>query len=207
MSRAPQPFPRSLIVIMAGFGLLVMTLPLVFWFQLEYYEVCPVCARKRDVQEWLVPFTYHPYYHYAVIHETPLSVVVEELGYVDPHEHDWLRVHGFGPGTREIHGEGFPIAQGLVTPQMGEFVRLIHRHLTEEEVAYWFARMTHPQHAYVVRNIADQCVLQQYADTAAFRARLDEVASEQRRLQAFRLGVNIDEPQTRTPPRLLYERP
>ncbi|HAV61992.1 MAG TPA: hypothetical protein DCY13_06470 [Verrucomicrobiales bacterium] len=191
---------------MAGFALLAVSLPLLFWFRLDYYEACARCARKREVQEWLIPFTRIAYYEYRQEMETPLSPVLAELGYVDPHDHDWLIIHGTGPGTEELMGEGFPLAQSLVTASMGRFVRLLDQHLEEEEVGYWFARMSDPQHAYVVRNIADQIVQESYADAAAFRARLEKVGAHERALHRYRMGLLIDEPEARTPPRLLYER-
>lgn len=198
--------PRGLLAIMLGFAVLVTAAPLIIWFRLDYYEVCASCARKRDVQEWLIPFTRHAYYRYALELESPLSEVLEDLRLVDDHAHDWLLVHGEGPGSREFMGEGYPVAQGLITPAMGDFVRLLHRHLEKDELGYWFARMTHPQHAYVVRNIADQMVQESYVDAETFRARLRQVGDLERSMQRFRLGLTIDEPEARTPPRLLYQR-
>jgi len=198
--------PRGLIILMIGFGLFVITLPAVFWYRTDYYDVCPLCAEKRDVQEWLVPFTYTPYYTYYQAQATPLSETLKELNLVDEHDHHWLQGHGNGPGFREIYGEGFLISHGLITSSMGEFVRLIDRFGDDEEMAYWFARITRPEHSYVVRNIADKCVARSYADAEAFHEYLDEVASLEFSQQRFRLGRLTDVPKARTPPRLLYER-
>lgn len=198
--------PRLLIFIMIGFGVFVIILPSVFWFRSEYYEVCPRCAHKQEVQEWLIPFTNVPYYRYLQIRDTSLSMAADELGLVAEHEHLWLRGHGSGPGDRDVYGEGFLIAQGLITPSVGDFVRLLDRYSDEETMAYWVARITHPQHSYVVRNIADRCAGQAYESADAFNERLEQVARSEILQQRFRLGSFIDEPEARTPPRLLYQR-
>jgi len=197
---------RLLIFISIGFGLFVITLPAIFWYRLEYYEVCPQCALTRDVQEWLVPFTYQPYYTYHELKETELFKAVTDLHLVDPHEHEWLQVQGSGPGFKEIYGEGFSISQGLTMPSVGEFVRLLSRYTDEETMSYWFARITRPEHSYVVRNVADKCVGRSYENAGAFKDYLNTVAAIEFSQQRFRLGNFVNEPQTRTPPRLLYER-
>lgn len=202
-----EPMPRLLIFIMIGFGLFVTILPSIFWFRSEYYEVCPRCAHKREVQEWLIPFTDKPYYQHFTIRDTTLSKTVEDLQLVDDHDHLWLQAHGSGPGGRVIYGEGFLIAHGLITPSVGEFVRLLDRYSDEEQMAYWIARITHPEHSYVVRNVADQCAGRSYENAETFNQRLEEVAKFEISQQRYRLGIFIDEPETRTPPRLLYQRP
>jgi hypothetical protein len=206
MNAAPEKFPRSLLAIMAGFGLLMLSLVAVLWFRRETEELCPVCARTRAVQAWLVPFTDRAYYTEHQIQDSELTRALEELGYVDPHEHPWLLITGTGPGGRQQLGGGLTIAQGLLTPSVGQFTRLLHRHADEAVVARWLARMGHPQHAYMVRNVADALVQEEYPDAERFRARLAEVAGFERSLQIYRLG-NVDEPETRTPPRLLHQRP
>jgi hypothetical protein len=206
MSRGPEKFPRPLLAVMALFAVLVLALPLVVWFRLEYYEVCPQCARKRDVQQWLVPFTRNSYYDFSVIEDSPLTARLLEYQYVPAHEHRWLIVRGSGPGNTDILGEGLRVAPGLVSPSIASFVDLLQRHTDPETVAYWFARMTHPQQADFVRNVADTCARESFADAETFRARLREIAAYERRLLIERLG-RVDEPESRTPPRLLYQRP
>jgi hypothetical protein len=206
MSRSHEKFPRPLLAVMALFAVLVLALPLLFWFRLEYYEVCPQCARQRDVQRWLIPFTGTSYYDFHVIEDSPLTVRLEEFAYVDEHEHAWLIVRGNGPGTTDILGEGLRVAPGLVSPSIASFVDLLQRHTDPETVAYWFARMTHPQQSDFVRNVADKCARESFADAEAFRGRLKEIAAFERRLLIERLG-RVDEPEARTPPRLLYQRP
>lgn len=201
-----QRIPLLLVVAAVGFGLFVVTLPAVFWYRLEYYEVCPFCAQKREVQEWLVPFTYTPYYTYVELKETSLFNAVADLRLVEAHEHEWLQVQGHGPGFKEIHGEGFSISQGLTAPAVGEFVRLLDRYSDEKAMAYWFARITRPEHSYVVRNIADKCIRRSYQSAEAFNKYLNEVAELEFRQQRFRLNYTLDEPEPRTPPRLLYQR-
>lgn len=202
-----KSFPKSLLVLLIGFGLFVISLPFIFWFRLDYYEVCPICARKQDVQKWLVPFTRTAYYTYAQLQETTLSATLDELKLVEPHEHLWLIAHGEGPGPQVIFGEGFPISQGLTTPCMGPFVRLLNRHTDEATVGFWFARITRPEYSYAVRNVADKCVGKTYESDEAFQTYLTQVGTLELSQQRFRIGRIIDEPQTRTPPRLLYQRP
>ena len=199
--------PRLLIVGLILFALFVLALPSVFWFRVEYYDICPNCARKREVQDWLVPFTSKVYYRYVLPQDTELTLALEEFELVDAHEHRWLKGHGYGPGERVTYGEGFNIAQSLTTPSVGKFVRLLQRYSDEDAMAYWFARMTHSDHSYVVRNVADQCVDRSYADATAFNEHLALVAREQIQIHHFRLNIDFDEPESRTPPRLLYERP
>jgi hypothetical protein len=115
MTANRERFPRPLLAVMAGFALLVLGLPLIFWFRQEYYEVCPQCARLRDVQRWLVPFTESSYYTFTQTEDTPLTLKLNEFGYLDEHEHRWLMVEGRGPGDRIIRGEGVHIASGLTT--------------------------------------------------------------------------------------------
>jgi len=206
MSRSHEKFPRPLLAIMALFAALVLMLPLMFWFRLEYYEVCPRCARKRDVQQWLIPFTRTSYYDFHLVEDSPLTARLHEFGYVDEHEHGWLMVRGNGPGTTDILGEGVRVAPGLISPSIASFVELLHRHTDDATVGYWFARMTHPQQSDFVRNVADKCARESFADAEAFRARLKEIAAYERRLLIERLG-RVDEPEARTPPRLLYQRP
>ena len=197
---------RLLIVSAVLFGLFVITLPAVFWYRLEYYEVCPQCAQKRETQEWLIPFTYRSYYNYYELRDTELFKAVTALKLVDEHEHQWLQVKGNGPGFKKIYGAGFSISQGLTTPSVGEFVRLLDRYSDEEAMAYWFARITDPEHSYVVRNVADRCVGRSYEDAVAFNDHVNEVAKIEISQQRFRLSYTVNEPETRTPPRLLYER-
>jgi hypothetical protein len=202
-----EPMPRLLVLIMVAFGAVVLVLPSVFWFRSEYYEVCPRCAQKREVQDWLIPFTATPYYRYLEVKDTALSVAAKDLGMVEEHDHIWLKGHGHGPGGDNLYGEGFLIAHGLVTPTVGEFVRLLDLYSDDEEMAYWVARITHPQHSYVVRNIADNCVGRSYENADSFNQHLAEVARKEISQQRYRLGYNIHEPEARTPPRLLYQRP
>ena len=206
MTRPTAQFPRPLLAMMAAFGLFIVGLALMLWFRLEYEELCPQCARTRTVQDWLIPFTDRPYYSFATSEETALTKALEEFGYVDPHEHPWLLISGTGPGPKQNLGGGLVIAQGIVSPSVAEFLRLLHRYADEQETAYWLARMTMPQHAYMVRNVADACVKETYADASAFRTRLNEIKWTERRLQFYRLG-EVDEPEVRTPPRLLHQRP
>jgi hypothetical protein len=196
--------PRLLILVTVCFGLFVVTLPAIFWYRLEYLEVCPRCAQVRDVQEWLIPFTRESYYKYYQLKETSLFNAITDLQLVDAHEHEWLQTAGHGPGFKEIRGEGFGISQGLTGSSVGEFVRLLNRYSDEEAMAYWFARITRPEHSYVVRNVADQCVGRSYENAEAFNNYLNEVSERELSQQRFRLGQNIHEPEPRTPPRLLY---
>lgn len=205
MTASSERFPRPLLAVLAVFALLVLGLPLIFWFRQEYYEVCPQCARLRDVQRWLVPFTETPYYTFTQTEDTPLTLKLVEFGYLDEHEHTWLVVQGSGPGTREVRGEGVHIAGGLTTPSIAPFVSLLHQHTDPETLAYWFARMTHPQHAAAARNVADRCSRESFPDAAAFRERLRQIAAFEHRELLFRLGP-VHEPEIRTPPRLLYQR-
>lgn len=206
MTPGPDKFPRPLLALLALFALLVLTLPLVFWFRLDYYEVCPQCARKRDVQEWLVPFTRTAYYRFEVIEDSPLTTRLIEYEYLPAHEHEWLVVHGTGPGANRILGEGLRVAPGLISSSIAPFVELLQRHTDAATVGYWFARMAHPQQAEFVRNVADRCARESYADAEGFRTRLAAITAHERRLLRERLG-RVDEPETRTPPRLLYQRP
>ena len=206
MTRPNTPFPRPLLAMMAAFAGLIVGLALVLWYRLEYEELCPQCARTRTVQDWLVPFTERPYYSFATVEESALTKALEEFQYVDPHEHPWLLISGTGPGPKQNLGGGLVIAQGVLSPSVAELVRLLHRHTDEKETAYWLARMTMPQHAYMVRNVADACVKESYADAATFRTRLNEIKWTERQLQIYRLG-EVDEPEVRTPPRLLHQRP
>jgi len=206
MNSGPDKFPRPLLAVMVIFGLLVIMLPLIFWFRLDYYEVCPRCARQRDVQQWLIPFTRSAYYTFTQVTDSPLTTKLLEMKYVDEHEHLWLVVRGTGPGTAEITGEGVRVAPGLITPSIGPFVGLLHQYTQPETEAYWFARMTHPQQADFVRNVADTCVKETFADAETFRKRLQEITAYERRLLIDRLG-RANEPEARTPPRLLYQRP
>jgi hypothetical protein len=206
MTANRERFPRPLLAVMAGFALLVLGLPLIFWFRQEYYELCPQCARLRDVQRWLVPFTEAPYYSFTQTQESPLTLKLHEFGYLDEHEHNWLLVEGRGPGDRIIRGEGVHIASGLTTATIAPFVSLLHQHTDPETEAYWFARMTHPQHAAVVRNVADRCSRESFTDATTFRERLTQIAAFEHREMLFRLGP-VHEPEIRTPPRLLYQRP
>ena len=200
----PETFPRPLLALMALFAMAVLTLPLIFWFRLEYYEVCPVCARVRDVQDWLIPFTRAPYYTFATIEDSPLTTRLIDYGYVDEHPHKWLLVRGSGPGTTDIMGEGLRVVAGLTTPSIAPFVDLLHQHTDPATEAYWFARMTHPQQADFVRNVADRCTKETFADAGTFRKRLAETTTFQRQLLTFRLG-RINEPESRTQPRLLNQ--
>ena len=184
-----EPMPRLLIWIMIGFGAFVFTLPSVFWFRNDFYEVCPMCAHRRDVQEWLVPFTNKPYYRYLEVKDTELSRAAFDLGLVGDHEHLWLQGHGSGPGQQDLYGEGFLIAQGLVTPSVGEFVRLLDRYSDDEAMAFWLARITHPQHSYVVRNIADNCAGRSYEDANAFNEHLDPGCSARNKSAAVSVGI------------------
>lgn len=206
MSGSREKFPRPLLAVMGLFALLVLVLPLMFWFRLEYYEVCPLCARKQEVQRWLIPFTRTAYYEFRQIEDSPLTVQLAEFKYLDEHEHGWLIVRGNGPGAAEIMGEGVRVAPGLVTPAIGPFVGLLHRYTDPETEAYWFARMTHPHHADFVRNVAETCVKESFADADTFRQRLGEIQRHERFLLLQRL-IRVDEPEARTPPRLLYQRP
>ncbi|MBI1176659.1 hypothetical protein GC207_04385 [bacterium] len=205
MTPANEKFPRSLLAIMAFFSLLVIILPLVFWFRLDYYEVCPTCAREREVQDWLIPFTRTPYYTYTQIEDTPLTAELAKLHYVDQHQHHWLIIRGVGPGNDEIIGEGVRVAPGLITPAIAPFVELLHKYTDPETEAYWFARMTHPQQSDFVRKVAEQITTESFADGEAFRERLRALKSSERRLLIARWG-RVYEPQERTPPRLLYQR-
>jgi hypothetical protein len=205
MTANRERFPRPLLAVMGGFALLVVGLPLIFWCRQEYYEVCPQCARLRDVQRWLVPFAETPYYTFTQTEDTALTLKLIELGYLDEHQHVWLMVQGSGPGSREIRGEGVHIATGLTTPSIAPFVGLLHQYTDPETLAYWFARMTHPQHAAVARNVADRCSRESFTDADNFRERLRQIAAFEHREMLFRLGP-VHEPEIRTPPRLLYQR-
>lgn len=206
MSPGQEKFPRPLLFLLGFFALLVLTLPLVFWFRLEYFEVCPQCARKREVQQWLIPFTRTSYYDFSLVEDSPLTARLIEYQYVPDHAHRWLIVRGSGPGNADIMGEGVRVAPGLVSPSIAPFVDLLQRHTDPATVAYWFARMTHPQQSDFVRNVADQCARETFADSEGFRTRLREIAAFERRLLIERLG-RVNEPEAPTPPRLLYQRP
>jgi len=206
MNRPREKLPLPLLAVPGCFALLVAGLLLIFWYRIEYFEVCPQCARMRDVQEWLVPFTRSSYYTHHEVGDSALTTLLDEWRYVDEHEHQWLLVRGVGPGSHELTGEGVRVAPALITPSVAPFVSLLHQHTDAETEAYWFARMTHPHHADFVRNVADRCAREQFADAAAFRDRLRQIADDERRLLIERLG-RVHEPETRTPPRLLYQRP
>jgi hypothetical protein len=206
MTTGNDKFPRSLLAIMAAFSLLVITLPLVFWFRLDYFEVCPTCARKREVQQWLIPFTRTPYYTYARVEDSPLTHELIKLHYLDEHKHEWLLVRGSGPGDNEMMGEGLRLTPGLVSPAIAPFVDLLHKFTDPPTEAYWFARMTHFQQADFVNKVALIITKESFADGEAFREQLQKVASVERRRLISRWG-KVYEPEERTPPRLLYQRP
>jgi hypothetical protein len=201
-----EKFPRSLVLIMAAFALMVLTVPLLFWYQIEYFEVCPQCARKREVQQWLIPFTRIPYYTYAKIEDSPLTDKLVEFGYLEKHDHRWLVVISNGPGGDENLGEGVRVAPGLISPSIAPFVGLLHRYTDPTTEAYWFARMTHQQQSEFVRNVADDCTKLAYTNADEFAVQLRRSAIQMRQLLYARWG-RVDEPQARTPPRLLYQRP
>lgn len=206
MSRSRDKLPWPLLLLVGFFGLLVLGLPLVFWYRLEYLEVCPQCARVRDCQDWLIPFSRTSYYTHREVQDTALTTQLVAWQYVDAHAHQWLLVRGVGPGSHEITGEGVRVAPALITPAIAPFVERLHEFTDAATEAYWFARMTHPHHADFVRNVADRCARERFADAGTFRDRLRQIASEERRLMLDRLG-RVHEPETRTPPRLLYQRP
>lgn len=200
-----EKFPRSLLVIMGVFSLLVLTLPLVFWFRLDYFEVCPICARERQVQAWLFPFTRTPYYTYTHVVDSPLTTELTKLHYLEPHDHHWLIVQGNGPGNDEILGEGLRVAPCLISPTTAPFVDLLHKFTDPTTEAYWLARMTHFQQADYVKKVAEEITKETFTNEDAFLEDLQRISSFERRRMISHWG-RVYEPESRTPPRLLYQR-
>lgn len=103
-------------------------------------SVCVECGCRSSATDFQLPLLPVTYWRWQGIENTLLSLVGRDLGFLEPHAHDWKMIHGGGNGVLCAIGYGGELDRTVRSREVTQFLLDTSRYRGRDEAGLWFDR-------------------------------------------------------------------